>query len=488
MSNTNYDFWQKIINAIEAYTYLKSKKNSKYFFYSEMDFLPAFERFLYFDILGDASYTSKIKMQLQLTGSVLVKNEVHKELLSLAFPDRDFIVLRSFKLCIRKVIFKSFFLINFFLFLRSFNSLKSNVFFLSRSNDHFDFVFLVIHHKFIRYLHSLYSSLGSAVFLICDDYQASIDFCEKNSLKYKILDRAIGVCEKSVYDILSLTFLYEGVKSSIAKSNAKVILVPEGNAPINELANLAAASLALKTVCLQQGWSPVVHNGFRNMHYDVFLTWGSAFSKVLSDFNPNQKFVEVGSHVLGIKDERLDRTSIGFFLQAVDQLINEKDFKQLLDFARWVAETYPSLKVILREHPGHPLVTQDKEMFSCLDNVCFMNPQDYPLGDVLQECAIVVSIYSTVLFEGLSYNAIPFIFNPTALPKFIPDLVANGLGIEVKSLKMAKDAIACVLSDPDYCDIMSFNIESSKSCFFYSSGYEARCNILNILNDYSGGN
>jgi len=50
---SGYDFLQKLINAIESFTAIKSKENNHYFLYGNLDFIPVFERNMYFGIFSD---------------------------------------------------------------------------------------------------------------------------------------------------------------------------------------------------------------------------------------------------------------------------------------------------------------------------------------------------------------------------------------------------------------------------------------------------
>ena len=62
----------------------------------------------------------------------------------------------------------------------------------------------------------------------------------------------------------------------------------------------------ISCLCIQQGWSPIVHNGFRNMSFSAMLTWGEGFAELLRPHNPAQRFVVTGSPVF---DRRHDGCS-----------------------------------------------------------------------------------------------------------------------------------------------------------------------------------
>jgi hypothetical protein len=47
------------------------------------------------------------------------------------------------------------------------------------------------------------------------------------------------------------------------------VVMTEGNQTNDEIMARAAQSAGIKSICIQQGWSPIVHAGFRGMRYDV---------------------------------------------------------------------------------------------------------------------------------------------------------------------------------------------------------------------------
>src|SRR5207245_2731811 len=70
---------------------------------------------------------------------------------------------------------------------------------------------------------------------------------------------------------------YDRFHDAVFHLRPACLVVVEGNAPQDETINQACAQLGIPTVCVQQGWSPVLHNGFRNMSYTRMTVWGQGF-------------------------------------------------------------------------------------------------------------------------------------------------------------------------------------------------------------------
>jgi hypothetical protein len=229
-----------------------------------------------------------------------------------------------------------------------------------------------------------------------------------------------------------------------------VIVVPEGNAPICEVARLAATSAGVRTICIQHGWSPVAHPGFRNLAFDDMLVWGPLFAELLTADNPDQHFTVVGNpNILPMaRGPDLERPirAIGFFLQKGGPLIGPDDWDAFLDLIGWMAVSFPQIEVVIRDHPSTPsLDCRERDRIGPHSNIRLMPPSDHPLTDVLAHCDIVVSAYSTTLLEALAFGAIPVIFGASGLASYHPDLAAMGAAIQVASLEAAKDKLASVI-------------------------------------------
>lgn len=226
------------------------------------------------------------------------------------------------------------------------------------------------------------------------------------------------------------------------------VVVVEGNHPEDELLARAAEITGTRSVCIQQGWSPIVHTGFRHMRFDEFCIWGEQFGKLLQPFNPRQRFVVTGSFRVGAVGAEMQRPreAISFFLQNGALMISPSAWNGMLEFVRWVAGEFPDHKVLVREHPATPLTESEFVLLSTFPNIRFCPPSVMSLREILEHTRIAASFYSTTLIEALAHGAVPLVVNITGAPHHNPDLGALGVGVEVHDFVAARAAIKRLLN------------------------------------------
>ncbi len=171
-------------------------------------------------------------------------------------------------------------------------------------------LFLVIHPKFVRYFRPIAEALPVASAFLTIDDPTLFDWLEAARLPRVGVDLTPAAAAQmgprvkiagfeyatSPFDGFAIRF--NAVRAALEGLRPDCIVVPEGNAPIAELVNQAAKSLSVPTLCIQQGWSPVVHPGFRNMSYSAMCVWGKGFAELLAGRNPNQRFIATGNHII----------------------------------------------------------------------------------------------------------------------------------------------------------------------------------------------
>jgi hypothetical protein len=250
---------------------------------------------------------------------------------------------------------------------------------------------------------------------------------------------------------------FELLDAVISRERPRAVIVVEGNSPFDELANRVCRLRRIPCLCIQQGWSPIVHTGFRHMSFSAMLVWGQGFAELLEPSNPEQRFEVTGSPVFeaqasGGGSEELRRLTAGraclaVFLQGDSPLISPRDGAALLAIATEAAGRLPEACVLIREHPGHPLDSEQREALASLPNVELAPPGRYPIRDVLDLCAVALSIYSTTLLESAARGRLPIAFNPTSLPRSLPDLDALGAGIELRDARRTTEMVIRLMQD-----------------------------------------
>jgi hypothetical protein len=251
------------------------------------------------------------------------------------------------------------------------------------------------------------------------------------------------------------------------------LVVIEGNAPTDELLNRAAQQADVPCVCLQQGWSPVVHTGFRNMSYADMAVWGEGFAEILRPHNPAQQFTVTGSHMLerppagaALAAELGGAPAVGFFLQPTSMVMGREHVESIHALALRVATELPDTAVVVREHPAAPLDAGDRETLTRHPNVVLAPGDRYGLRSVLDALAVTVSIYSTTLVESAALGTPPVVVGITGPDRYSPDLEALGAGIEVRDTDAAFEAIRRLLTNAEERERLEIGLAAVRNDYF----------------------
>ncbi len=362
----------------------------------------------------------------------------------------------------------------------------------TRSGGPAKVLFLVIQPKFVRYLRPIAEALPvESAFLTYDDPQTfkwleaeglprvAIDLSPesrelvKSPAKLGGFDYALGP-----FDDLAVSF--NAVRHALKELGPDCIVVPEGNAPINELINRAARALAIPTLCVQQGWSPFIHPGFRNMTFSRMCVWGRGFAEQLSPFNPGQIFVETGNHMIDCcrqEDDR-NRNAIAFFLQKDFRLISESAWNSMLELIRWASASFPDTEVRVREHPSSPLSELEVASFDRLANVRLMPAHVATLDDSLRGCSVAIAMYSTTILEAAAMGVVPLIVSVVGFEHYNPNIAAQGAAVEVWDFAQAREALSRLVGDQPYRSSFAAGLDHVRHRYFARSRADAVAAIV----------
>jgi hypothetical protein len=263
---------------------------------------------------------------------------------------------------------------------------------------------------------------------------------------------------------------------TIESLGPRCVVVAEGGGPVDAIAGAAAQILGVPSVCLQHGWSPLIHTGFRDMPYASAALWGEGFRDLLAPFNPGLGFHVTGTPLLeggAEAPQRLQadlggRRGVGFFLQPTSPWNEPEHLEELYELAIETARSSAGAISLVREHPGDPLGEETLERFSAEPNLLLVSAADYSLREVLDACAVAVSIYSSTLLEAAALGIPVVVFNPTSMPRMSPDLEALGAGLEVDSLDAAIDAVERSLNDPGFRRSLEPGLKKVRERYFAS--------------------
>jgi hypothetical protein len=251
-----------------------------------------------------------------------------------------------------------------------------------------------------------------------------------------------------------LALFAEEIEAALRGSGARVVLVPEGNAPVDEVLSQVGRRIGIVVACLQQGWSPLVHTGFRNMSYAEMLVWGEGFADILAPFNPGQAFHPVGNFQLpeGEGDVVARPHGVAFFCQGSGSWTSQEDEDLMVTLACKIAAARPALPVFVRPHPVQPFDAVTQRQLRMFANVQISDPRQQPLADVLIQISVGVSIYSSTILECVAAGVVPVIFNMTTMPGYLPPVAALGAGVEARTLD---DALGMLMTLTETADVAS---------------------------------
>lgn len=323
-------------------------------------------------------------------------------------------------------------------------------------------LFHVVHPKFAEYLKPVTDKLsGQFAYLVTVDKGLSGLF-ERMGLPH--VDPQCG--SSSVHaafvkgplrHFANLIDAVDNVYSAISSMKPKCVVVVEGNAALDVVTSEVCKQFSIPVLCIQQGWSPYVHSGFRNMSFANMLVWGRGFVKLLAKYNPQQHFTVVGNHAIQeLAIQTVQGAHIGmaisFFLQAPCALLSKAGYEQFVDLIVSCAASHPNVRMLVREHPSYPLPVGLKTRLSGHVNVHFSSPTNDSLAELIQASDLVVSVFSTVLLEAIALGTVPLVCNIGSLPQYEPDIAGTGAGIEVKTVEAAKQIIDRAIHEPDFLE------------------------------------
>jgi len=458
-------------SAIEQYTSEAKKRTKDAWQYDNVDIEYAVRKYLYFLYESNRLTYAIFNRTLSIEKPIVARNKSHAAILKIIEPKYNFTVKPRVKDYIAKILFSFSF--------KCYKRLTRTSIQPSIKNK---IIFFAIHDKFIRYLTPIFEQVKNEA-IWAADYDTNI--AQIKIAKSKLLPYALG---KHLVEFHPLIRFYSYAKQLLTAATPQCIVLPEGNSPRYEILNLIAKQMEIPCYCIQQGWSPVIHSGFRDMHYTNMMLWGEQFKKALIPYNPDQLFTITGSHVITKAPlkavEPKKPPTICFFLQAVTSILPQEAFDAFNQLILNTAESLPQCTVGVREHPGHPIAPEMLAKLNHYSNVKLLPSEKYNLDHVLGETDLAVSIYSTVILESLCKGITPLIVNISALDKYIPDHALEGLllkadnidGALVKIVNFTQQHITN-LSPADYAK----KVEG----FFTGTAGDATAKIVNVIKGQS---
>jgi hypothetical protein len=353
-------------------------------------------------------------------------------------------------------------------------------------------LFQVVQVKFLPFLRPIAEALHRPyAFVVFDDPALFAQLEGLPRLGIRLNDAGRELLRIERFGLLEFfSTLLNGVVEALTEVRPACIVMPEGNSPYNELFSRAGHSLGIPSLCVQQGWSPIIHTGFRAMSYDRMCVWGTGFSEALAPFNPGQHFVVTGSHVLAprLRAPGQSNGAIAFFLQAGGSpLITPAAAAGMLDLVSWAASQFPAREIRVRPHPGTPLTAAEEARLAANPNVHILPAGNAQLNEVLDCADIAVSIFSTTILEAAAAGVIPLIVNVAGLPHYNPDIAREGAAVEVKDFDAARQALSRLMEDAEFSGRIGSGLAGVAGRYFARGGSDAVSAIAAQINALATG-
>ena len=490
-----YDYTMNLCSAIEQLTAQEIASDEKKFTYKSTNLRYALERSLYFNYANDDllfDIFGQWKMG-DLPKKIEVEDNLQKKLVSVVCkcPEERIVIIRSniahrFKIALK-------FIAKFILRLGiddTISGIRKSLNRRIQKNAQYDVLFFVLNERFVKYMKPVFDILPVRCAFITHDKKTE-SFLSREKIPYvKISHFLYNFTRWSQDDCWTKRFRlledYDILHDTIERIHPKSVALVEGNAPIYEVVNQICKKLGIQSVCIQQGWSPIVHNGFRNMTYSKMLVWGEGFARDLAKYNPQQKFVATGNHIIEkitvpkVPKKSNEKIKLGFLPPMQTKILSQKKLDKFMSLVPWATNEFKNAEIRISQHPT---ISKNErlEKLSEYDNVTFMSSLTHTLQDIIGDNDIVVSFYSTTILESIAAGALPVIVNLTSMPHYFPDVHAMKAGIELKSVEEAKKILRGLVSNPEKISHFNDGMEEFRRQYFYAGKEQAIKNIVNEI-------
>jgi len=338
-------------------------------------------------------------------------------------------------------------------------------------------LFLAIHPKFVSFMAPIIQSVGMEAAVLIPEDAALEEHLVKENRPFVALRTAFSRTRPPspvLAHLPELCRIFDSMAVMLDTLRPGVIAVPEGNAPIYEIANRAAQIRGIPTICLQHGAPAYTNPGFRNWSFTDVFVWGERFIEPFARYNPRQHFTITGTPAMLPPRRTIVKNApiqnVGFFLQKGATVIPHPEWIMLLEFIGWMAATYPDIAVVVRDHPSQgPLTDAELKLVGQHPNLRFMSPGQHSLNDVLSICDVVAAAASTTLLEAVEAGAIPFIFG-SSYPRDFPALAEVQAAAFAPDMQTAKAVFAQLMQEPALRANLRMAGENVASSLFAASG------------------
>lgn len=267
------------------------------------------------------------------------------------------------------------------------------------------------------------------------------------------------------------------IRSYIDALKPSLIVCMDGCQTEYQLAALFCGQKGIPSVCLQLGWPSMLHEGFHDMPYTYFLTWGKGFSELWEMRNKSIGFIDTG-YPYNVEVNG-DHSAITFFLQAPVFLLTDAYLGRMYKLITDTAMRYGGCMILVREHPDYQVDEEQKKRWKELPNINIVS--DLPLADVFARTQIAVSCYSSSIMESVVHGCVPLVFCLATGARYNPDIEDEGIGFIVDSEVAFFEKLESIKTSQ--CNTQALH---DRTYWFYKIGENAVKSAVEIISHLAG--
>lgn len=310
--------------------------------------------------------------------------------------------------------------------------------------------------RFVRFFEPLVGALGAGecVFLSTDDDDVTLAVarsgarCAHGAVPPVRRWPALPLTHPLCNDLLYAIERFDRFVAQLQDSRPAVLLFAEGTSPQDALAALAARSLAIPTVRIQNGRAGVLHCGYRNMPFDVMLCWGEGFVERYRTTSPAPRYIVTGNpfidHAGAARPADVPPT-VALFTQPVCATVSEADYDLLLDLADRLLKAMPDVRILVRRHPADRDLRFVRRAGASQGRLLMADADTHTLDQVFAVAQCATGFFSTALSEAVARRVVPVMIRTGARHAVFPHPEDEGAAILVHDLDSAIARIDDVL-------------------------------------------
>lgn len=240
----------------------------------------------------------------------------------------------------------------------------------------------------------------------------------------------------------------ERFRIHLSATQPQVVVFAEGTSPTEAACALAARTLGIPTVRIQNGRAGVLHCGYRNMPFDVMLCWGEGFVERYRTTSPAPRYIVTGNpfidHAATARPADAPPT-VALFTQPVCATVSDADYGLLLELADRLLAAALDIRILVRRHPADRDARFVHRAAASHGRLQMADADTHTLDQVFSAAQCASGFFSTALSEAVARGVVPVMIRTGAQHAVFPHPEDEGAALLVHDLDSALARIDDVL-------------------------------------------